>query len=77
MKFIDDESLECYQCEKTISPGEEYYLFREKNFCSEECLGAAMVDEFYNEVRKCYLMTKEDKESEYGDTLYRESQEEI
>lgn len=70
MRFTDDEPVECYQCDEMIYPGESYYIFNKRNYCSEECLGAAMVEEYYNQVQECYLMTKEDKEDEYADMQY-------
>lgn len=70
MRFTDDEPLECYQCDEVIYPGESYYVFHGKNYCSQECVGAAMLEEYYSEVQECYLMTKEDKEDEYGDMMY-------
>lgn len=70
MRFNDDEPIVCDECNDIIFAPSEYYRFNNGNYCSKKCLGEAMIEEHWNEVSEEQLLSKEDKESIWGDMEY-------
>ena len=67
--FEDDAPKQCAFCEEDINPGDDYYIYAHRSFCSRECAGMFWSIDT-RDIIKQHLYSKQDKEEGYGDLLY-------
>jgi hypothetical protein len=69
-RYCDDAPILCDGCGTSITAGHDYYVWRGKNYCCEECVMSAMYEEYESDLDVRHLYTAEEKIGITADIKY-------